>query len=466
MPTVLDPFVGRSLVADVGPQLRGIGDFIVQQRDRREARTAQQEKQRTINEQIDILAGQFESPEEIQRQLKDVTPGTDPNRKPTSNQAALLRLNAIDPKIGKAVMDVISKGDIAQRERLRLMAERRAKDAVFVSGQKDFVGKTQAITSLAQAASVRGESIQGFVELRNLSEPQLDLELQRMMITGQDLKQILKAPGAGRFTKGTGVIVRLPDGTTARSIPSFNQATGEVENKIVPLGGEPISRLAETGQELTQRKIGEAGGVAEVRRKVELETAEPISGASTRGRAAETRQQGIINRGLDAADTVPILKRSIELLDSVKTGGFDAASLRAKQLFGIESADEAELSSGLGKAVLSQLRTTFGAAFTEREGARLATIEAGFGKSVEGNKRLLRQALRIAERAAERAIKAAERAGDFDTAQEIRAALDFSLSEPVPEETVAPEGPPEGATAINPTTGERLIFRGGQWQTQ
>jgi len=459
---------GSTLAANVGPQLRGIGDFIVQQRQRREDLSAQEEKSAAIQEQIRILTGQ-QNPQEIQRDLDEVMPGTDAGAKRNRKQNALLRLNALDPKIGKAALDVIASGNLQERKNFKDNAERSAKNALFISKQTDFASKQRAIVSVAEAASLRGENMERFIELQNLSEPELDLELQRMQIAGQDLGTLLKAPRQGEFTKGTGVIVRLPDGTSARSVPVLNKATGELENIIIPLGGEPVSRIGETGLELTQRRIGEAGGVAGARREVERETAAPIATEKARGRATETRQQGIINRGLDAADTVPILNRSIELLDAVKTGGFDAAALRAKQLFGIESADEAELSSNLGKTVLSQLRSTFGAAFTEREGARLARIEAAFGKSVAGNRRLLTQTKRIAERAADRAIRAAEKSGDTDTADEIRRALDFSLAEPetaveaITEEVV--QSIPEGSIATNPQTGEKLIMRGGVWQT-
>lgn len=141
------------------------------------------------------------------------------------------------------------------------------------------------------------------------------------------------------------------------------------------------------------------------------------------------REQELISQGLDAADSYANVKRGIELLESVKTGGLDNLKLKGKQLFGIEGANEAELSNRLGKAVLSQLRQTFGAAFTAKEGESLAKIEAGFGKSTEGNKRLLKQTERIILRAAKRGIKAAKRSGDMETAREIQDALDFTLGD-------------------------------------
>jgi len=128
-------------------------------------------------------------------------------------------------------------------------------------------------------------------------------------------------------------------------------------------------------------------------------------------------------------------------LDDVSTGGIDAALLRGKQLLGVESADEAELSAGLGKAILSQLRPIFGAAFTEAEGARLERIEAGFGKSTAGNKRLLKQLLKIVNRSAKRGLASAEDLGDTFTANEIREALETTLSLDSPEqnEDLTPE---------------------------
>jgi hypothetical protein len=156
--------------------------------------------------------------------------------------------------------------------------------------------------------------------------------------------------------------------------------------------------------------------------------AQTVKGAEATGKATGERYATQIDNGLQAADSTVILRRGIELLDSVKTGGIEAAKLKATNLFGITGADEAELSANLGKAVLSQLRSTFGAAFTEREGERLQTIEANFGKSTEGNRRLLEQAQRMVTRVAERGARAAEATGDTETAQEIRESLKFSIS--------------------------------------
>jgi len=136
------------------------------------------------------------------------------------------------------------------------------------------------------------------------------------------------------------------------------------------------------------------------------------------------RKQSFVDSGIEAADSMANIKRSIQLLDSVATGGFDNAALRAKQIFGVESGNEAELSTNLGRSVLAQLKPIFGAAFTAAEGESLKRIEANFGKSSEGNKRLLKQLLKITERAARRGLAASEDLEDSFTASEILKAME------------------------------------------
>jgi hypothetical protein len=154
-----------------------------------------------------------------------------------------------------------------------------------------------------------------------------------------------------------------------------------------------------------------------------------IAAQRAQATGSEERAQGIINKGLDAANSTAVLRRSLALLDRVATGGFNRVAFATKKLFGVEGGDEGELSANLGKAVLSQLRATFGAAFTAKEGESLKEIEAGFGSSVDTNKSLLNNALVIAENSAQKAIRRAELRGDYETADEIEAALQFNLAD-------------------------------------
>ncbi|MCP4342171.1 MAG: hypothetical protein GY799_25645, partial [Desulfobulbaceae bacterium] len=176
------------------------------------------------------------------------------------------------------------------------------------------------------------------------------------------------------------------------------------------------------------------------------------------------RRQGYIDAGVDAADSYGNLKRSMELLNTVGTGGYDQAALKAKQLFGIESADEAELSANMGKSVMAQLKPLFGSAFTEGEGNRLVAIEAGFGKSTEGNKRLIKETMRITERAMRRGLAAAEDQGDQFVVDEMKTMIESfkDKKEAVEEPATSAATYSEGMTATGPN-GEKIKLINGQW---
>lgn len=196
-------------------------------------------------------------------------------------------------------------------------------------------------------------------------------------------------------------------------IPTFNPNTGKarLEPADLPEGFE-LSR--ETPTEKRQAEIATVGAK---------------KGAEVTGKGKAERRQITIKSGVDSSEGLANLKRAKSLLDTVKTGGVDAASLRAKQIFGVEGADEGELSNRLGKAVLSQLRETFGAAFTAQEGASLERIEAGFKKSPEANKRLIKQLIKMVEKKSEQGIKAAIAAEDFEAAQLIKDNMAFTFEE-------------------------------------
>lgn len=149
-----------------------------------------------------------------------------------------------------------------------------------------------------------------------------------------------------------------------------------------------------------------------------------IKGAEESAKGQAGRLGDAITEGLVAADSLPTTFRALSLLESgVETGRIPATQLAFLQSLGIEDPEAGELSNLMGKAVLKQLRSTFGAAFTAEEGRSLAQIEASFGRNPETNKRLLRNALNTSIRAAKRGLKAAERDGDEFAAEELRAAL-------------------------------------------
>jgi hypothetical protein len=155
------------------------------------------------------------------------------------------------------------------------------------------------------------------------------------------------------------------------------------------------------------------------------------AGATESGKDIEARRTQRINWGYDAAKGLPTAKRALELLQKVKTGGVDAIDIRTRQKLGAESADQGELANLLGKAVLSQLKATFGAQFTEKEGRLLMDIEAGINKGEGTNIRLLNQLVKRGQVYAKRAIEDATSGDnpDYRTAAAIQELLELDLGE-------------------------------------
>lgn len=289
----------------------------------------------------------------------------------------------------------------------------------------------------ADTARIMSQTLNGFgvpfeylQNENNLTDDALDKIVSAYSRFGAEDLNGLKAQ------KGESVFFER-DGRQFRSTSVFNPGTKQIEEVVTEIGpSEDLTdKLGETAEEKTQRKIKEAGATQRAKLQEDLRLNPDIAAGEVTGKGIAARRQELIDKGLDAADGYANLVRAKDLLDKVETGGIDAVSLRAKQLFGVEGANEAELSNRMGKAVLSQLRTTFGAAFTAKEGESLSRIEAGFGKSTEGNKRLLAQTMKIVNRAAERGIRAAEAAGDKESAQNIREALSFRLGDSTTDDT-------------------------------
>lgn len=210
-------------------------------------------------------------------------------------------------------------------------------------------------------------------------------------------------------------------------------------SKAVELSEEEAAAAALKAKLKKEAEVRAAAETGEEVKDIVAETAEVVEGAKSFAKGQAARDVAFLTAGQEAADSIPVLKRSLGLLDLVKTGGIKSkAALKIKQELGIEGADEGELSANLGKAVLAQLKPIFGAQFTKEEGDRLISIEAGFGKNTATNIRLIKQTLQLAERAAERAIKIAIKRKDFATAAQLQESLDFAFQLEEDTEVVAP----------------------------
>jgi len=202
----------------------------------------------------------------------------------------------------------------------------------------------------------------------------------------------------------------------------YNPVTSQLLRRV-PKNLAPKDELDYVEQAASAKTEGTAA--------VELETKPEIAAAVANSQGQANRGQDWINRATTASEAYPVIGRALQLLDKVETGGIDSVKLAASNFFGVTGADEAELSNNMGKAVLSQLRETFGAAFTVEEGRRLESIEANYGKSTAGNKRLLQQAQKILNEVMKRGLKAADGTGDAAAMEAIQAGYTFDLSIPI-----------------------------------
>ena len=208
-------------------------------------------------------------------------------------------------------------------------------------------------------------------------------------------------------------------------VPAQLSSSGGMTPLNVPEGMRavpPSGQLAFDPNAIAARGAAQTG--------VDVANVQALTGPEAEREAAQRRavsqvdrSQGVINAGLEAAASIPVVQRSLDLLKEVETGGYNAAAIRARSLFGVESADEGELVYNLARNVLQQLRPIFGAAFTAAEGQRLENIEAGLGRNTETNIRLLNQVLDVAQGSARKAYDRAYAEGDMNTAIEIDRAL-------------------------------------------
>ena len=147
----------------------------------------------------------------------------------------------------------------------------------------------------------------------------------------------------------------------------------------------------------------------EIAHKRELKKLEVDAALSKeRAKGLVAREKEDISNGVSAAQSIPVLMRADKLLDMVGTGKPQEALLWGKKMLGIESGDSAELENLLGKAIVKQLKPIFGGSFSVGEGDWLKSMSADWGRSTEGNRRLVRQGLALANKRADIGYTASE----------------------------------------------------------
>jgi hypothetical protein len=265
----------------------------------------------------------------------------------------------------------------------------------------------EAIEAQIKLVESRGGDAQGLIKTLAMGTDEAIIEAAQKDLAMLDPKSVIdynKAMGLGQDDG----IAKFP--SSVRESMWFNKQSQAVQDVHMKLKRDEKPTLDE-------RLVYEEG-------KEEMKVDAELDKATRKTQAQ--RLQGYVDTGVSSADNLIVINQSLALLNSVATGGIDKALLSAKRLLGIESADEAELSYNLGKTVLAQLKPTFGGAFTKDEVKMLINMESNLGKSIEGNKRILRTIQKTSARATKRALRAAEKLDNEFAADEIRNAIALS----------------------------------------
>lgn len=331
-------------------------------------------------------------------------------------QEARVRLYQLDPQLAKTIDQTVVDRDEATQKKLIQFNNDTAAFAGSIINESPEIQR-QRLMMKAQEYKDQGNNAASqealrFAGMASQDPDGLNSELMNDIAISENAKTYMDLFGLDR-----------DEGVSADQVQSSTQLPGGLFSKVMKSGKVVIEDAS--GRVLQGQERAQAIRDAEDR-GVDLQAGR--AGARTEATKREQRGQDIIDRGVSAAESTAGLRRGIELLDTIKTGGYNAIDMKTRSALGIEGADEGELANSLGTAVLGQLKATFGAAFTEGEKKTLENLSASMGKSPEANKRILGQALKMAERAAKRARSAAKARGDKETMSDIDDLLSFSLS--------------------------------------
>lgn len=303
--------------------------------------------------------------------------------------------------------------------------------------------RKQALSQQAQA--FQGQQRQQELALDNQQTAQLVQRAQLMSNSLQAIKQASPDP-AQRMQMALQAVPKLQQlgiQVTPEQIQQADFSDQGIDNYIAQTSGfakDPQAGLQQlTAQQREFESLVNQGNLSEEERqraaRVKLRIEAPEVGSAVQtvardlgitveeaqkrlesskvtGKRGSGRVQDIIDQGIESTTTINDIGRALELLNQVNTGKPEAVLLSAKQAFGLEAANEAELKSLLGRAVIANLRASFGGNPTEGERAALSEVEASFSQQGEVNKRLLNNTLNKLEAKIDKAIRAAEREND------------------------------------------------------
>ena len=206
----------------------------------REAERIKKEKADALQESISVLG--------------------DPTATPQQQEESLIQIAATNPQKANAMREVLERGERLELEEVTRQNEKVVRQAALVQSQPDFAGKQAALTQLAQEAAAAGEDVTDILELSNLPEPQLNLELQKMMLEGTAVKSITDKALEGEKVATAKTAIGKANEDLAAGLITEDQADAIIAKETqTPQGRQSLSeKLAEqraiTLQDIELRK--------------------------------------------------------------------------------------------------------------------------------------------------------------------------------------------------------------------
>jgi len=251
-------------------------------------------------------------------------------------------------------------------------------------------------------------------------------DLRSGFITQEDFDTLKSLKPGGSVKLGPDAITKVGDKFF------FAQQTTDSEGNpktiLSEIPGTPVN--PRTGLTLAQEESIKAKGAGE---KTEAELAAEAAGrpevitAEQRATGRAGREQEAIKLGVTAAESIPALNRVLSLLDVVETGGLSAAKIAVTNALGVTPANETELQNALLVEVLKQIKPIFGGQPSAQESATLLEINTQFGKSTEGNIRLINKVIALAKERVAIAMTDARIAGDTRAVERMQRGLETIL---------------------------------------
>lgn len=250
----------------------------------------------------------------------------------------------------------------------------------------------------------------------NMSDDQLVFDLDSAIASAQANLGELVSLGADKKGVQFGAQQTFKDsqGNLFFGTQKRDAQTGATESTLSPIGNAPdqpvgqvqmVGTFGETAKESLERKLAEAKAKADI----DLET--DISKLT--GKKREERIDAVIDTGIASVSVIPTYDRMLELIDVVSTGGIQAGIQRARQLFGWEAADLAELDALFKESVLGNIKQ-LGANPTEGERKFIVEASGSIGQNPAVLKRLITRRKKEAVSAVEKGLKFANQRGDDD----------------------------------------------------